>query len=64
MHKASLTLAVAAMLVAAGACGKKDSGDALDDNFFANAAPNAATVPERRCATSAIYDKIKLELFR
>ena len=54
------------MLLAAGACGKKRPADALDDNVVANAAvePTAAAQPERLCASSATYDKIKLELFR
>jgi len=66
MRNISLTLAVAAMLLAAGACGKKRPADALDDNFMANAVvePAETAPPERLCASSSIYDKIKLELFR
>lgn len=67
MHKISLTVAGLAIVLAAGACGKKRPADALDDNFSANAvveADDAAAKPERLCAKATTYDKIKLELFR
>jgi uncharacterized protein YecT (DUF1311 family) len=66
MRSFSLTLAAIAIVLAAGACGKKRPADALDENaIIANAAePAAAEQPEKMCASSSIYDKIKLELFR
>src|SRR3989337_2048142 len=68
MNKIPATLAVVAILLTAGACGKNP--DALDDNFMANAAtaeevaPVAIVDPQERCASTATYDKVKLELFR
>ena len=65
MRNISLTLTAVALLLAGGACGKKRPADALDDNaLVANAGESTAARPERLCASSAIYDKIKLELFR
>jgi hypothetical protein len=66
MRNVSLTLAAVAILFAAGACGKKRPADALDENaIFANTTePAAAEQPEKLCASSSTYDKIKLELFR
>ena len=65
MDRTSLTLAALAILLAVGACGKKRPADALDENFVANAvAEPAAAQPEKLCASSSTYEKIKLELFR
>ncbi|HMI40215.1 MAG TPA: lysozyme inhibitor LprI family protein [Sphingomicrobium sp.] len=66
MRRFSLTLAAIATLFAAGACGKKRPADALDENaILANTAePAPVAQPQKLCASSAIYDKIKLELFR
>lgn len=68
MSNVPATMAVVAILLATGACGKNP--DALDDNFAANVAavedvaPVATVDPQERCASTATYDKIKLELFR
>ena len=64
MRRVSLTLAVAALALATGACGKKRPADALDDNAVVATAGEPATSSEKLCASSATYDKIKLELFR
>jgi hypothetical protein len=66
MRKISLTLAAVAILFAAGACGKKRPADALDENaIVANVGEPAAVVQtDKLCASSEVYDKIKLELFR
>jgi len=67
MRKISLTITAVALLLAAGACGKKRPADALDENVvanFENVVAPAAAQPEKLCASSATYDKIKLELFR
>lgn len=70
MRSIPLTLAVLALALAAGACGKKRPADALDDNFLTEAtnAEEPVSSPEAdlqaRCASTAIYDRIKLELFR
>ena len=66
MRNFSLCMAALALLLGVAGCGKKRPADALDDNFMANAVvePEDAAQPERLCAKSATYDKIKLELFR
>lgn len=70
MRKTALTLAAVALLAGAGACGKKRPADALDDNFLSEATnaeepvTSAEADLQARCAATAIYDRIKLELFR
>lgn len=66
MRNFSLSLAALALVLITGACGKKRPADALDDNFMANAVvdPTETAQPERLCAKSGTYEKIKLELFR
>jgi hypothetical protein len=69
MRKILLTFAVTALLTA-GACGKKRPADALDDNYLTEVtnAEEPVSSPgaelQARCAATAIYDRIKLELFR
>ena len=69
MQRTALILA-AAVLVATSACGKKRPADALDDNFLTEVTNAEEPVPspeadlQARCASTAIYEKIKLELFR
>jgi uncharacterized protein YecT (DUF1311 family) len=65
MRKFSLTLAAVAVLFAAGGCGKKRPADALDENAIVTNAVEPEVVPtDKLCASSSIYEKIKLELFR
>jgi len=70
MRKILLIFAALGLVIAAGACGKKRPADALDDNFLVevtnvdDVAPNPGADLQARCASTAIYNKIKLELFR
>ena len=69
MRKILLTFAVTALMTAT-ACGKKRPADALDDNFMAEVTnaeepvTSAEADLQARCASTPVYDRIKLELFR
>ena len=69
MHKTSLIFAAAALILTAGACGKKRPADALDDNFLTEVTnaeepvTSAEADLQARCAATALHERIKLELF-
>lgn len=70
MRSAALSLIAIAVVLAAGACGKKRPADALDDNFLTEVTNGEEPVTsaeanlQARCGATAMHDKIKLELFR